>query len=41
MDITAYLAEIRDLYRTGQSTEHSFRPALAKLLAAIDPALIP
>lgn len=39
MNITAYLAEIRELYRTGQSTEHSFRPALAKLFASIDPAL--
>lgn len=39
MDITAYLAEIRELHRTGQSTEHSFRPALAKLFASIDPAL--
>jgi hypothetical protein len=40
MDITAYLAEIRKLYASGQSTEHSFRPALAKLFASIDPALI-
>lgn len=39
MDITAYLAEIRDLYGSGQSTEHSFRPALAKLFTSIDPAL--
>jgi hypothetical protein len=39
MDITAYLAEIRKLYASGQSTEHSFRPALAKLFASIDPAL--
>ena len=39
MDITAYLAEIRKLYASGQSTEHSFRPALAKLFASIDPTL--
>lgn len=39
MDITAYLAEIRDLYRSEQTTEHSFRPVLARLFASIDPAL--
>lgn len=39
MDITAYLAEIRKLYASGQSTEHSFRPALERLFASIDPAL--
>lgn len=39
MDITAYLAEIRKLYASGQSTEHSFRPALAKLFAAVDPSI--
>jgi hypothetical protein len=39
MDIAAYLNEIRGLYASGQTTEHSFRPALAKLFASIDPAL--
>lgn len=39
MDITAYLAEIRKLYASGQSTEHSFRPALERLFASIDPTL--
>ncbi|KPL68312.1 DNA methyltransferase [Erythrobacter sp. SG61-1L] len=39
MDIAGYLSEIRALYASGQSTEHSFRPALARLFASIDPAL--
>lgn len=39
MDIQGYLAEIRTLYASGRSTEHSFRPALAKLFGSIDPAL--
>jgi hypothetical protein len=39
MDITAYLAEIRKLHASGQTTEHSFRPALERLFASIDSAL--
>lgn len=39
MDIQGYLGEIRALYASGRTTEHSFRPALAKLFASIDPAL--
>lgn len=39
MDIQGYINEIRTLYASGQTTEHSFRPALAKLFNAIDPAL--
>lgn len=39
MDITAYLAEIRELHRTERTTEHSFRPALERLFKSIDPAL--
>jgi Type ISP C-terminal specificity domain/N-6 DNA Methylase len=39
MDISAYLTEIRRLYASGQSTEHSFRPALERLFASIDPTL--
>ena len=39
MDVQGYLSEIRALYASGQTTEHSFRPALAKLLASIDPAI--
>lgn len=37
MDFQAYLTEIRDLYASGRSTEHSFRPALARLFTSIDP----
>lgn len=29
MDIAGYLGEIRALHASGQTTEHSFRPALA------------
>jgi hypothetical protein len=39
MNVQAYLNEIRALYASGQTTEHSFRPALAKLFGSIDPAL--
>ena len=39
MDITGYLTKIRALYKSGQSTEHSFRPALSALFQSIDPAL--
>ena len=39
MDIQGYVNEIRALHASGQSTEHSFRPALAKLFGSIDPAL--
>jgi Type ISP C-terminal specificity domain/N-6 DNA Methylase len=39
MDITGYLIEIRKLAASGQTTEHSFRPALARLFQSIDPAL--
>jgi hypothetical protein len=39
MDIHGYVNEIRALYASGQTTEHSFRPALAKLFGSIDPAL--
>ncbi|NML93054.1 type ISP restriction/modification enzyme [Novosphingobium olei] len=39
MDIQGYVSEIRALHASGQSTEHSFRPALAKLFGSIDPAL--
>lgn len=40
MDIEGYLSEIRGLYATGQTTEHSFRPALLKLFKSVDPALV-
>lgn len=36
MDIQGYLSEIRALYSSGQTTEHSFRPALAKLFGSVD-----
>lgn len=39
MDIQGYVDEIRALYASGQTTEHSFRPALAKLFGSIDSAL--
>lgn len=39
MDIQGYVDEIRELYASGQTTEHSFRPALARLFQAIDPDL--
>jgi hypothetical protein len=39
VDIQGYVKEIRALHASGQSTEHSFRPALAKLFGSIDPAL--
>ena len=39
MNIAAYLSEIRALYNSGQTTEHSFRPALARLFEGIDPTL--
>ena len=39
MDVQGYLSEVRALYASGQTTEHSFRPALAKLFASIDPDL--
>lgn len=39
MDIQGYLTGVRALYASGQSTEHSFRPALVELFESIDPAL--
>ncbi|GAA0638046.1 DNA methyltransferase [Sphingomonas ursincola] len=39
MDIQGYLNEVRKLYQGGQTTEHSFRPALARLFESIDPGL--
>lgn len=39
MDIAGYLNEIRSLYASGRTTEHSFRPALSRLFASIDPDL--
>ncbi len=34
-----YLDQIRTLHKSGQTTEHSFRPALARLFQSIDPVL--
>lgn len=39
MDIAGYLNDVRRLYDSGQTTEHSFRPALERLFASIDDAL--
>ena len=36
MDIQGYVNEIRTLHASGQTTEHSFRPALSRLFASID-----
>lgn len=40
MDINAYLNEIRRLHASGETTEHSFRPALERLFQSIDSNLI-
>lgn len=37
MPISAYLAECQKLYASDKATEHSYRPALQKLLAALMP----
>lgn len=39
MDIDGVLAEVRQLWQSGQATEHSTRPAPTRLFAASDPAL--
>ena len=39
MNISEYLDEVRAVYATGQATEHSYRPAIRKLFAAIDDSL--
>lgn len=39
MDIQGYVSEIRALHASGQTTEHSFRPALSRLFQSIDPDL--
>ena len=38
-DINTYIAEIDKIYRTGKATEHSYRPALQKLLEKITSGL--
>lgn len=39
MNIAAYLEEVIRLFKTGQTTEHSFRPALEGLFRSIDPKI--
>ena len=39
--VATYIAEVAKLAKTGQTTEHSFRPALSKLLSALIPDLTP
>lgn len=39
MDFNAYLNDIRRLYASGETTEHSFRPALERLFRSIDSEL--
>ena len=39
IDVTAFFASVQAKYATGQATEHSYRPALEKLLKSINPAL--
>ena len=34
-EITKYIAEISSLYRTGNATEHSYRPALQRLIESL------
>jgi hypothetical protein len=38
--LQAYLTELDQLYRTGHATEHSYRPALQRLLAALLPDVL-
>lgn len=38
--LPAYLTELDQLYRTGHATEHSYRPALQRLLAALLPDVL-
>lgn len=40
MNFNAYLNEIRRLHASGETTEHSFRPALERLFQSIDSNLI-
>lgn len=40
MDINGYLNEIRELAKSGQATEHSYRPALERLFKSIDDGLV-
>jgi hypothetical protein len=35
--ITQYITELNNLHRTGNATEHSYRPALKTLLEALMP----
>ncbi len=39
--VAAYVAEVAKLAKTGETTEHSFRPALSKLLSSLMPELVP
>ena len=39
-EITEYITELDRQYRTGVATEHTYRPALQKLLSAMLPQLI-
>eukprot|EP01031_Cornospumella_fuschlensis_P013971 gene13971-17078_t len=39
LDIAGYVNKVRKLYQGGQTTEHSFRPALAELFSSINPAI--
>ena len=39
MTISAFVGELQRLHKTGQTTEHSFRPALARLFDSIDAAV--
>lgn len=39
--VAAYVAEVAKLAKTGVTTEHSFRPALSRLLSALLPDLTP
>ena len=39
VDIQSYVNEIRELYKSGQTTESSFRPVLSDLFRSVDPTL--
>ena len=39
IDVAEFFQTVQDKHATGQATEHSYRPALEKLLKSINPSL--
>lgn len=39
IDVTGFFATVQDKHKTGQATEHSYRPALEALLKSVNPSL--